>query len=464
MNGHSGWSWRPFRPIIDQNTTLLPYVVRLAPSLNGVDAQIIDNGAPSASHVLYIRLKDGQDQPVAVVFEGDEVRVENLMPDQDYELWIARADDEKAKSPVRYARTGFYPDTIVNYIHPEDQTYLFSGYSPASPSMVKLPSGAILTSLDVYKGGFPQNLSMVFRSDDEGKTWRWQCDVYPCFWGTLFLHRGRLYLLGLSTEYGDVLIAESRDEGRSWNTPVPLFRGSITGNGAGPQRAPMPVLESHGRLMTNIEFGSWKVMGNFVNGVLSVNADADLLVPENWTFSQCIPYDPAWAGSPDPEHGSMIEGSLVEAPDGRVLNILRLNVPGTSGVAVALKINPDDPEAAPEFDSFVSLPSGVNSKTCIRQDPADGRYWAIGNLIDSNPRQRNILALQVSEDLVSWRVAKILLDYRQLPDGKTGFQYPDFLFDGDDIIYLSRTAFNGAASFHDGNCQTFGRVSNFRIL
>ena len=39
-----------------------------------------------------------------------------------------------------------------------------------------------------------------------------------------------------------------------------------------------------------------------------------------------------------------------------------------------------------------------------------------------------------------------------------------FLFDGSDLLYLSRTAFNGAQNFHDNNYLTFDRVSDFRNL
>ena len=39
-----------------------------------------------------------------------------------------------------------------------------------------------------------------------------------------------------------------------------------------------------------------------------------------------------------------------------------------------------------------------------------------------------------------------------------------FEFEGDDIIYLCRTAMNGAHSFHDSNYSTFHRVEDFRKL
>ena len=46
----------------------------------------------------------------------------------------------------------------------------------------------------------------------------------------------------------------------------------------------------------------------------------------------------------------------------------------------------------------------------------------------------------------------------------TGFQYPDWQFDGEDIICLVRTAYDGAHNFHDSNRITFHRIKNFRRL
>ena len=47
-----------------------------------------------------------------------------------------------------------------------------------------------------------------------------------------------------------------------------------------------------------------------------------------------------------------------------------------------------------------------------------------------------------------------------------GFQYVDWLFDGDDLVVVSRTAFDdaegGAHNYHDANYLTFHRVKDFR--
>jgi hypothetical protein len=47
---------------------------------------------------------------------------------------------------------------------------------------------------------------------------------------------------------------------------------------------------------------------------------------------------------------------------------------------------------------------------------------------------------------------------------RVGFQYADFGFDGDDLIFLCRTSMNGSYHFHDANYSTFHRVKNFREI
>ena len=79
---------------------------------------------------------------------------------------------------------------------------------------------------------------------------------------------------------------------------------------------------------------------------------------------------------------------------------------------------------------------------------------------------RNTLVIKSSSDLKNWSVHKVLFHH---PDVlKHGFQYIDWQFDGKDIIFLSRTAyddeFGGADNYHNANYLTFHRIKNFRRL
>ena len=103
--------------------------------------------------------------------------------------------------------------------------------------------------MDVYASGHPQNLTLIFRSDDEGESWYYVSELMPCFWGKLFVHRGELYMLACSTEYGDLLIGKSTDGGRTFGAPVTLLRGSNGKNGStGVHKNPQNIVHYKGRI------------------------------------------------------------------------------------------------------------------------------------------------------------------------------------------------------------------------
>ncbi|MBQ7223989.1 MAG: hypothetical protein IJX06_00300 [Clostridia bacterium] len=210
--------------------------------------------------------------------------ITHLKTQTDYEFFVALGEE---KSAVRLERTGKTVGYVVNYLHPDDTYYDFSGKYLCLPSLVRHPDGFWLASMDLFKGGYPQNLTLIFRSDDDGKIWNYVSELFPCFWGKTFIHNGELYMLSVNTEYGDLLIGK--------------------------------------------------------------------------------------------------------------------------------------------------LPSA-----------------------------RNLLSLLTSPDCKNWTVARDLLDYRHESADEVGFQYVNMQFDGEDIVYLCRTAINGAHNFHDSNYSTFHRIANFR--
>lgn len=96
-------------------------------------------------------------------------------------------------------------------------------------------------------------------------------------------------------------------------------------------------------------------------------------------------------------------------------------------------------------------------------------YWSLVNYAEKqyenvkNERIRNCMALVSSPDLKSWKIVKIVLQH---PDvHKHGFQYADWQFDGEDIVFVSRTAYDdeegGAKNNHDANFLTFHRIEHF---
>ena len=460
--GVTGWQYTPFLPEDRAGEKEKPYICRLAPFETGVEAEVLEPGA-----ALCVRAKDTREPWRTVQMEGCTAVVDGLRPGTDYELFARRADG--ARGRLRYARTGFYPDRMVNYLHPQDDNYAFSGRYLCSPTLVRVPSGALIAGMDVFESGGPQDLMVLLRSADGGKTWRYLCDLFPAYWGALFVHRGVLYNLCTHTENGHVLIGASYDEGLTWTRPVLLFAGGNGPRSCGFQRQPVPIVTHGGMLITSVDYGAWSSPTKYGVATLSAPEDADLLDPANWMVSDITHYDKNWPGSPQGGSVSLLEGSIYEAGDGRLVNLLRMEMHSANpgyGKACLLELDPAHLERAPEFLKIIDMPTGANSRTHILHDSVGGKYWGIGNLVtnEKTPRMRSVLALTVSGDGYDWRVAKILLDCSEKDPAKVGFQYTSFIFDGDDILYLARTAFNGAHSFHDANCQTFGVVRDFRGL
>jgi hypothetical protein len=63
-----------------------------------------------------------------------------------------------------------------------------------------------------------------------------------------------------------------------------------------------------------------------------------------------------------------------------------------------------------------------------------------------------------SDDLENWHVVRDIIDIRHLDRWKNGVQYVDFEIEGEELIFLCRTALNGADSFHNSNYSTFHRI------
>lgn len=366
----------------------------------------------------------------------------------------------------------------VKYQDPSTGIYL------GSPSILRLSNGDILVTHDYFGPNAPKdalgrsNMTSVYVSRDDGLTWQHLTDLTGIYWASLFEHRGDVYLLGNSSAMGGVVIRKSSDGGKTWTEAVDEKSGVILrpGNFGSPPRyhgAPVPVVEVNGRLYRAFENAADPAapgMRGYRAFVLSVDSDADLLDAANWRKSNELVFDPSWDPPGANPTTGWIEGNVVEGPDGRLWNILRVNSTPYVDRAAMVEIHDDGARVSFDPDNFIKLPGG-QSKFVIRRDEETGLYWMLtnNNTSPAHSSQRNILSLYVSADLRNWYHAKTVLEDDQgLPFSKsvelTGFQYPDFQFDGDHIIYLSRTAYDGAPNYHDSNRITFGRIENFREL
>ncbi len=388
--------------------------------------------------------------------------IANLEPETDYEFYVKAGE---RTSLIRLARTGKTVGTVVNYLHPDDEVYSFSGRYLCSPSLVRHPDGFLLASMDLFAGDHPQNLTLIFRSDDDGESWHYVSELMPCFWGKMFIHKGELYMLSCSTEYGDLLIGKSTDGGKTFSAPVCLLRGSNGKNGNnGVHKNPQNIFIYNGRLYNTFEWGAW-ANTEFCHAaaVMSCHVNDDLLVPENWSFTEPKKFEPS---APEiahlPRAVMTIEGTLVVSPENELFNIMRF---GGDRCVIAYKVNTENHEAPLEYSYCIPF-SANRSKFMIKYDGISKKYYSIASrLLDgAYERSRNLLSLMASDNLNDWYVVCDLLDYSECDRKKIGFQYVDFEFEGEDIIYLCRTALNNAHNFHDANYSTFHRIKNFRNI
>jgi hypothetical protein len=338
-----------------------------------------------------------------------------------------------------------------------------------SPSIAVLPGGEYVVSHDFFGPNSGWNRTRVYISADRGKTWTQRAEITGQWWSTLFLHRDALYIVGTSKEYGHTVIRRSTDGGKTWTTPTDKDSGLLLDDGKF-HCAPVPVVVHNGRLWRGMEDaegpGGWGT--HFRAFMMSVPEDADLLKAANWTFSNRIERNPEWL---DGKFGGWLEGNAVVTPEGKIVDILRADHKPEGRFAAMIEISDDGREA--KFDpahGFLDFPGG-SKKFTIRFDPETKHYWTLSNIVQEKDRGgpnsatvRNTLALMRSPDLRTWEVRKILLHH---PDVKKhGFQYVDWLFEGQDLIAACRTAYDdgqgGARNQHDANYLTFHRFENFR--
>jgi hypothetical protein len=382
-----------------------------------------------------------------------------LLNQADYALRVVALGgqgNELGMSAERLATPGWVPGTVIDYLHREDSAFADWGQYIGSPSIARLPDGALVASHDLFGPG-TSDFSRIFRSDDNGETWRHLADVRPAFWGKLFVHRGALYLLACQLEYGGLLLHRSVDGGATWDGPAVIAPGRY-------HKAPVPVIEHKGKLWTCVELqtGGWPA--GFQSVACSIPLDADPMEPGNWTVGEPLPCSTEWlpeGWEVAPQNQGFLEGNAVVAPNGRLLNILRYNTVPYANKAIILDIAEDGRSLT--FDRVIDFPGGMTKFTTLRH-PETGVYWSLVNpvTIPDKAGMRSVLSLSSSTDLLNWTLhGDILRDDSPWAVQYTGFQYVDWLFDGPDIIAACRMGFNGSHNFHDANYLTFHRIKDF---
>jgi hypothetical protein len=360
--------------------------------------------------------------------------------------------------------TSQVPGTVIAH-YPKS-----AGKYVGSPGIAIVGPGIYLAKHDEFgpeSSEYSSAITQLYRSEDAGKSWRHTHTIDGLFWASIFTLDDSVYLLGTDKHHGNVVIFRSRDAGRTWSRPADADHGMLrTGEN---HTAPVPVVVHNGRIWRAIEDAGngdqWGVRYGAM--MMSAPVDSDLLKASTWTFSNYIARDAAWLGG---RFNAWLEGNAVVTPDGEVVNILRVDYNPEGGIAAIARVSGDGRQITfdPERD-LIKFPGGA-TKFTIRRDPVTQLYWTLSNYTPEFHRDsraastRNTLALASSKDLREWTVRIVVLYH---PDEKFhAFQYVDWLFEGDDIIFTSRTAYDdglgGAYRFHDANFLTFHRIRNFR--
>ncbi len=347
------------------------------------------------------------------------------------------------------------PGTVI--VHSPKSSGVFRG----TPSIAKLPNGDLIASNDVFGTGV-SNRTDIFRSVDNGNSWDSIASVNGAVWSGLFYHQDMLYLLGANTSGGaNLVIRGSVDAGLTWSSPTVIVAGACHGSST-------PVLMANGRIYKAYEFHDTDLNGKWMSGnkayIVSAAMNADLLDAGSWVQSEKIE-KPAWI-----DGTGWLEANAVIGPDGKVKCISRLaSMDGVHAGYYSLSSNTQiEPGSAKKIQFW-----GGASKFNIKYDPTSQKYWSLTNYV---PQQfkvgnrsaggiRNVLALTCSDDLESWQIKAIVLADDDVES--VGFQYVDWLFDGNDILFVSRTSYDdgmgGADNFHNANFMTFHRITNYAM-
>lgn len=366
------------------------------------------------------------------------------------------------------AQQAAIPGVIINHISQQEGKYV------GSPSICILPDGSYLASHDEFgpkSGDSNSGKENIFSSFDKGLTWKQIARLDGQYWSTMFVLKGHVYIIGAQKEHGNVVIRRSDDGGHTWTSPKDSKTGVIlTGQY---HTAPVPVVIYNGRVWRAVENASSPDMRwpqRYSAMMLSASVKSDLLDANSWRHSNFLRSDSTWM---DNRMTGWLEGNAVVAPDGNMLDILRSEVSDPANeYAAFVHISKDGKKAT--FDpntGLIKFPGG-RKKFTIRYDNQSKLYWTLSNLnFMQVPQQkqysiRNMLVISSSPNLKTWTMHQVILFHPERL--YHGFQYIDWLFDGNDIIFVSRTAFDdatgGANNFHNANFLTFHRIKNFRNL
>lgn len=415
------------------------------------------------------------------------------------------------RSCERIFMPNYVPGKCVAYVHPYDAAFDPAGRFFGSPSVVKLENGDIIVSHDIFaepapnrfntdfsdRAAYDVSITKIYKSEDNGRTFKYLSDIHCCTFGKLFSFKNKLYIVGLFSSDGAVLadpynlderngkgsyakgglgvgIFCSDDGGRTWSEGT---RITDAGNNANFHKAATPVVECCGRLWLAFDTPKDPKSG-FGISVASVSVDDDIMDSGNWTVAAPFAhYDENWDNTVDGVWPYMLEeANIVKSKDNKLYVYARYNSvkyddefikKEDDGLRAAVfAVNTEDFGAPLRFVEMQHFIGGL-SKFTINYDEVTGKHYAlVSRATEVHCCQRNILSLVSSADLKNWKIERDCLNIMDLNWNQNcqeaGMYYCDWVFDGDDIIAVCRTALHDCINYHDSNMITFHRFTDFR--
>ncbi len=334
------------------------------------------------------------------------------------------------------------------------------------------------------------NQLRVLTSDDRGENWTERARL-PMLHALLFKAGKALYVLGQS---GRLLISRSLDNGESWSgcfvlndefnwhqnaCRVDVWNGRVTL--VYDHRLPQP---------------GWP---NVAPVLFTADENADLCRRESWETSEEFDPTESLAGMKNigfpfqpADNPGILEANVFRIhdplhqfydPSGESVTILCRAHTGMSNYAALLRgiVRPGEvrleKQLTPGKGELFLLPlPGGQMKFFLDYDPVSKLYWMVASQTTDSYRkieylqpgrmasaynQRCRLMLQFSSNGLDWCFAGLVAKGEE---ERCARHYASFLFDGDDILILSRSGDRRARGSHDGNLLTLHRVRNFRDL
>jgi len=130
MKGQNTWSYTPYKPFLFDVGEI--YVCRVVPYKDSIHIEWLDCGGECE---IYFRQRGEETFLLAGRSNVWEFDIRGLNDNYEYEFYVACGGK---KSRVRLARCAEAVGTVVNYLHPDDRAYSFSGRYLCSSSLLRL--------------------------------------------------------------------------------------------------------------------------------------------------------------------------------------------------------------------------------------------------------------------------------------------------------------------------------------